>query len=176
MDSSTTCPTLLKANMQEITLTRYTDSDFAGCTGMQCSTSGYIFTLAHGSISWSSKRQTLVTTSTCEAEYVASCHVTKEAIWLCCLLQILGHEQPTTTIHSNNAGSIALTKDATFHAHSKHIDMQFYYTQEQVDRKDIIFKYLPTSDMPADIMTKALPCAKHEKFMKLLGLHAIKSL
>ena len=41
---------------------------------------------------------------------------------------------------------------------------------------DVIFKYLPTSDMPVDIMTKALPHTKHEKFMKLLGLHAIKSL
>ena len=162
--------------MQEITLTRYTDSDFAGCTDMQHSTSRYIFTLGHGSISWSSKRQILVTTSTCEAEYIASCHATKEAVWLHCLLQILGHEQPTMTIHSDNAGSITLTKDATFHACSKHIDVKFHYTQEQVYRKDVIFKYLPTSDMPADIMMKALPHAKHEKFMKILGLHAIKSL
>ena len=87
----------------------------------------------------------------------------KEAIWLQCLLKNLSHGQPTTTIHSDNAGSIALTKDATFHAHSKHID--------------VIFTYLPTNDMPAaDIMTKALPHAKHEKFTALLGLDPIKSL
>ena len=143
---------------------------------MRCSTSGSISTLGNGSISWSSKWQTLVTTSTCEAEYVTSCHAMKEAIWLQCLLKNLSHGQPTTTIHSDNAGSIALTKDATFHAHSKHIDVQFHYTWEWVDEKDVIFTYLPTNDMPADIMTKALPHVKHEKFTALLGLDPIKSL
>ena len=58
----------------------------------------------------------------------------------------------------------------TFHAHSKHIDVQFHYTWEQVNEKDVAFKYLPTDDMPADIMTKALPHSKHEKFTMLLGL------
>ena len=144
---------LTLGGMWEICLIGYTDSDFAGCTDTRCSTSGYIFTLGNGPISWSSKWQTLVTTSTCEAEYVASCHATKEAIWLRRLLKILGHGQPTTTSHSNNAGSIALTKDATFHARSKHIDVQFHYTRERVDEKDVTFKYLPTNDMPADIMT-----------------------
>ena len=135
-----------------------------------------IFTLGNGPISWSLKWQTLVTTSTCEAEYVASCHAMKEPIWLRCLLKILSHRQSTMTIHSNNAGSIALTKDATFHACSKHIDVQFHYTRERVDEKDITFRYLPTNDMPADIMTKALPRTKHEKFTMLLGLRPIKSL
>ena len=63
-----------------------------------------------------------------------------------------------------------LTKDPTFHAQLKHINLQFHYTQEQVDERDITFKYLPTDDMPADIMTKALHCPKHEKFVMLLGL------
>ena len=89
--------------------------------------SDYLFTLGSGPISWSSKRQTLVTTSTCEAEYVASCHATKEAVWLHRLLELLGHKQATTTIHSDNAGSITLT-NPTFHARSKHIDVQFHYT------------------------------------------------
>ena len=58
----------------------YTDSDYAGCTDTRRSTSGYVFTLRCGSISWSSKRQPIVTTSSCEAEYVASCHTTKKAM------------------------------------------------------------------------------------------------
>ena len=63
-----------------------------------------------------------------------------------------------------------LTKDPSFHARSKHIDVQFHYTRERVDAKDISFKYLPTADMPADIMTKALPRPKHVKFTTLLRL------
>ena len=135
------------------------DSDFTGCTNLQHSTSDYLFTLGSGSISWSSKHQTLVTTSTCEVKYISSCHATKEAIWLCHLLQLLGHKQ-LTTIYSDNAGSIAQTKAPTFHAYSKHIDVQFHYTWEQADKKDVVFKYFPTDDMLADIMMKVLPCSK----------------
>ena len=129
-----------------------------------------IFTLGNGPISWSLKWQTLVTTSTCEAEYVVSCHAMKEAIWLQCLLKILSHRQSTMTIHSDNAGSIALMKNATFHTCSKHIDVQFHYTWEWVDEKDVTFRYLPMNDMPTDIMMKALPHVKHKKFTMLLSL------
>ena len=119
---------LMLGSMQEICLTGYMDSDFAGCTNTRHSTSGYIFTLGNGPIYWSLKQQTLVTISTCEAEYVVSCHTMKETIWLRCLLKILSHKQSTTTIHSENASSIALMKDTTFHMCSKHIDIQFHYT------------------------------------------------
>ena len=91
-------------------------------------------------------------------------------MWLRKLLELLGQKQRTTTIHGDNLGSIALTKDPTFHARSKHIDIQFHYTRERVNEKDMFFKYIPTAAMPADIMTKALPCPKHEKFTALLGL------
>ena len=123
-------------------LTGYTDSDFTGCTDTQQSTSGYMFTLGCGPISWSSKCQPIVMTSSCEAEYVTSCHATKEVMWLHRLLELLRHRQCTTIIHSDNAGSISLTKDAAFHARSKHIDIQFHYIHEHVDAKDILFKYL----------------------------------
>ena len=154
----------------EYILTGYTDSDYAGCVDTRRSTSGYAFTLGCGSISWSSKRQSIVTTSSCEAEYVASCHATKEAIWLRRLLDFLGHKQGTTTMYSDNNASITLTKDPTFHARTKHIDVQFHYTRERVENKDVFFRHLPTSSMPADILTKALPRLKHEKFTHLLGL------
>ena len=62
--------------------------------------------------------------------------------------ELLGRPEPTTIIHSNNAGSISLTKDVTFHARSKHIDVQFHYTRKRVTAKDVLFKYLPMADMP----------------------------
>ena len=69
----------------------YMDSDYTGCIYSHHSTSGYLFMLGDCLISWSSKHQAIVTTSTCEAEYVASCHDTKEAVWLRNLLDLLGH-------------------------------------------------------------------------------------
>ena len=96
----------------------------------------------------------------------------KESMWLRRLLDILGYPQLTSIIYSDNSGSMALTKDPSLHAHSKHIDVQFHYTREHVEAKDISFCYVPTADMLANIMTKALPHAKHEKFTTMLGLHS----
>ena len=94
----------------------------------------------------------------------------KEAIWLQKLLELLGHPQPTTIIHSDNTTPISLTKDTTFHVRSKYIDVQFHYAHECVTAKDIWFKYLSMEDMLADIMTKALPYLKHVQFTIMLGL------
>jgi hypothetical protein len=60
----------------------YVDYDFAGDLDKKRSTSGYVFTLAGGSISWMSKLQNIVALSTKEAEYVAASHACKEAVWL----------------------------------------------------------------------------------------------
>ena len=98
----------------------------------------------------------------------------QQAMWLCRLLDLLGHEQSTTIMHSDNLGSITLTKDPTFHARFKHIDVQFHYMREHVANKDVLFHYLHSSEMPADIMTKALPRPKHEKFTRILGLRSHK--
>lgn len=66
----------------ELTLCGYTDADWAQSLSVRCSTSGYVFLLAGGAISWSSKKQPTVALSTMEAEYLALAHATKEAIWL----------------------------------------------------------------------------------------------
>jgi hypothetical protein len=57
----------------------YTDSDFAGCVDSRKSTSGYIFILAGGAISWKSSKQTIVATSTMEAEFIACYEATTQA-------------------------------------------------------------------------------------------------
>ncbi|XP_058105700.1 secreted RxLR effector protein 161-like [Magnolia sinica] len=58
----------------------YSDFDYAGCINSRKSTSGYIFLLANGAISWKSVKQTYVFTSTIEAEFVACFEATTEAI------------------------------------------------------------------------------------------------
>ncbi|XP_040865559.1 secreted RxLR effector protein 161-like [Glycine max] len=49
----------------------YSDSDFAGCQDNKCSTSGYIYMLAGGAISWKSAKQTLVASSIMAAKFIA---------------------------------------------------------------------------------------------------------
>jgi len=79
---------------QPITLQGHIDSDFSQDLDDWKSISGYTFNLGSGTISWSSKKQATVAGSSTEAEYVATDHVMKEAMWLHTLLSLLGHPQP----------------------------------------------------------------------------------
>ncbi|XP_027337749.1 BURP domain-containing protein 5-like [Abrus precatorius] len=75
----------------------YVDSDFAGDLDKRKSTTGYVFTLAGGAVSWLSKLHTVVALSTTEVEYMAATEACKEAIWIQRLLEELGHKQVLTT-------------------------------------------------------------------------------
>ena len=63
-------------------VTGYSDSDYAGCIDSRKSTSGYIFMLAGGAVSWNSKKQSLITTFTMEAEFVSCFEVTSHGVWM----------------------------------------------------------------------------------------------
>jgi hypothetical protein len=77
----------------------YTDSDWAGDKMDRKSTGGYVFTLAGGAISWRTKKQDVVATSTTEAEYIALSEATKESIWIRrILLEIETREIPEFTL------------------------------------------------------------------------------
>ena len=60
----------------------YSDSDLVGCVDSMKSTSGYIFTLAGGAISWKSSKQKIVASSTMMAEYLACFEATRQVVWL----------------------------------------------------------------------------------------------
>ena len=93
--------------------------------------SGYVYFVNGGAVSWSSKRQPLVTLSTTEAEYVGLTHATKEAIWLRSLVFELfpnaKAEPDPVLLYSDNQSAIALAKDDRYHAHTKHIDIRFHF-------------------------------------------------
>ncbi|GJT41413.1 hypothetical protein Tco_0941278 [Tanacetum coccineum] len=76
----------------------YVDSDYAGDLDGSKSTTGYVFTLSGGTVSWVSKLQSVVAMSTTEAEYVAAAQASKEAVWLKMLLEELGHKQENYSI------------------------------------------------------------------------------
>jgi len=62
--------------------TGYSDADWVGDTDDRKSTSGYLFRISRTAVSWRSKKQTCVTLSTAEAEYMALANATQEAIWI----------------------------------------------------------------------------------------------
>jgi hypothetical protein len=155
-------------------LAGYTDSDFAADKSRK-STMGYIFMLAQGAITWSSKMQRSVSTSTAEAEYHALAYAGKEAVWIRNLLEQLGatQDQPTT-IYGDNQGALALAKNPEFHARTKHIDVSAHYIRELAEDHVIKLEYKPTSEMLADCLTKPLKAAQHQENVKGIGIQEWK--
>ncbi len=151
----------------------YSDSDYAGCPVQRKSTSGFIFLLAGGAISWKSKKQSVVATSSCEAEYVACCISCKEAVWLSRLLAdllFLPSSQPIS-IRVDNNGSRKLAFNATINERSKHIDVQYHFVRHCIKEGSIEIERCDSADQVADPLTKSLDKAKHEKLCKMQGLH-----
>lgn len=113
----------------------HVDSDWAMDPNTRRSATGYLFTLAGGVVSASSKRQHSVTLSSTEAEYVAYYQATKEAVWLRLLLKELGQPRLEPTIlHCDYNSAILLAHNPEFHARTKSIDTQVHWIREIVKR------------------------------------------
>ena len=152
-------------------LVGWLDSNWAQDRDDCRSTSGFVFDVAGSFISWSSKKQATVATSSIEAEYIASANATKEAIWLCTLLTELDFPLATATmIYADNQGCIALANNPVSHSRAKHIDIYHHFIRERIERQEIKLNYISTKDMLADVFTKALPHETFEKFRNLLGV------
>jgi hypothetical protein len=133
--------------------------------------SGYAFLLDGGAVSWSSKKQEIIALSTTEAEYVATTHAAKEALWLRSLIgEIFGKFTGPTTLYGDNQGAIALARDHQYHARTNHIDIRFHFIRWIVAEGKLKLVYCPTEDMIADTLTKALPSTKVKHFAYSLGL------
>lgn len=156
----------------EGTLTGFADADGSMAEDRRA-VSGYAFLIDGGAVSWSSKRQEIVSLSTTESEYVAATHAAKEALWLRSLIgDLFDPITEPTTLFSDNQSAIALTKDHQYHARTKHIDVRFHFIRWVIEDGKLRLIFCPTSDMIADTLTKALPSPKVKHFASQLGLRA----
>ncbi|GKA00600.1 retrovirus-related pol polyprotein from transposon TNT 1-94 [Tanacetum coccineum] len=94
---------ILYKKVKKDNLVAYTDSDYARDDDRK-STSSYIFMMNSGAVSWSSKKQPIVTLSTTKAEFVAAASCACQAVWLRRILESLDHVQrSSTTIYCDNS-------------------------------------------------------------------------
>jgi hypothetical protein len=88
---------------------------------------------------------------------MAAAYAIKEGLWLRTLISEIGLDIGSITIFADNQSAIKLLKNPVFSMRSKHIDVIYHFARERVMRKDITFKYLPTTEMVADALTKPVP-------------------
>lgn len=155
----------------------YSDADWGGCLESRKSTSGYVFKLCDGPISWASRKQTVVAKSTCEAEYIALSEACKEAAWLRRFhADVLGaNSDPTIRVGCDNAGTIAFAQNESTNRRNKHIDITYHFVRDAVQRKLVTLYHCPTTEMPADMLTKPLGRVLFEKFVGMVGLSECKA-
>jgi hypothetical protein len=155
----------------EIRLHGYTDSDWVGSVADWKSTSGCCFSLGSGMISWFNRKQSSVALSTAEAEYIAACSASSEAVWLWKLLAgVFDLELEVTCIWCDNQSCVKLSENPMFHDKSKHIEIRYHYIRDMVQRGVVKLQYVATDDQVVDVLTKPLSRVKFEYFRDKLGV------
>ena len=154
----------------DLTPLAYVDADYGGCRDTRRSTSGYVFMMAGGPVTWSSKRQATVALSTVEAEYVAMSRCAQQMVWMQTWLDEveITHTIPGV-IKGDSRGAITLSKTTRDHGKVKHIDIRHHYLRELVKSGLIVFEQVPSADNLADLFTKPLARDHHHRF--LVGLN-----
>ncbi|MDQ9786237.1 Ty1/Copia family ribonuclease HI, partial [Serratia marcescens] len=151
-------------------LKSFSDSDYAGCKIDRKSTSGTCQFLGDRLVSWFSKKQTSIATSTAEAEYLAAGSCCSQLLWIQQQLRDYGIEAGESPIFCDNTSAIAITYNPVLHSRTKHIDVRHHFIRDHVSKKHIRLEYVPTESQVADIFTKALASDKFSSFRNSLGM------
>jgi hypothetical protein len=124
---------LLLHRSSSFDLVVYTDADWVGCPDTRRSTSGYAVFLGDNLVSWSAKRQTVVSRSSAEAEYRAVANGVAEATWLRQLLhELQAPPSRCTLVYCDNISDVYLSTNPIQHQHTKHVEIDFHFSREKV--------------------------------------------
>jgi hypothetical protein len=151
----------------------FVDADWAGDLDRRRSTSGYVFNLFGGAISWMSKRQAIVSLSTTESEYMAATHASKEAIWLQRLCSGIGLVQEDVRIECDSQSAIFLAKNPAYHSKTKHIDVQYHFVRDMIEEKKVSLMKVDTLKNVADSLTKSVSTEKFSWCRGSMGIAAL---
>ena len=136
-----------------------------------------MFLLSEGAVSWSSKKQPVVTLSTTEAEFVAATSCACQGVWMRRVLEKLGNSQgKCTAVLCDNSSTIKLSKNPVMHRRSKHIDVRFHFLRDLTRDGVVELKHCGTQEQIADIMTKPLKLDVFLKLRKSLGVCEVPGL
>ncbi|GJS11693.1 putative ribonuclease H-like domain-containing protein [Tanacetum coccineum] len=143
-------------------LVAYTDSDYAGATQDRKSTTGGCQFLGNRLISWQCKKQTVVATSTTEAEYVAAASCCGQVLWIQNQLLDYGYNFMNTVINIDNNSTICIIENPVQHSKTKHIEIRHHFIRDCNTKKLIQMVKIHTDLNVADLLTKGFDAGRFQ--------------
>ena len=138
---------LFYSKAKDYKLVGYSNSDWCGDIDDRKSISGYVFFMGNTTFTWLSKKQPIVTLSTCEVEYVIVFWCVCHAIWLRNLLSKMELKQlGVTVIQVDNKSTIDLAKNPVNNERSKHIDIRFHFIRDHVKEGSVELLHVASHD------------------------------
>ncbi|BBG93855.1 transposable element gene [Prunus dulcis] len=138
-------------------LSAYSDADWAGDINTRRSTTGSVVFLGNNPIFWQSKKQGSVSRSSTEAEYRALANTAADIAWIRQVLQDVKFFLPNPPlVYCDNISALALSSNPVYHSRIKHLDIDYHFVREKVQKKDLLVQYVPTEEQVADVFTKGL--------------------
>ena len=149
----------------------YVDASWAEDLNTRKSQTGYALLVGNAAVSWISKLQDSVASSSTEAEYTALAAAVRGALGLRNLLSVLWPEESGSfLIFEDNQSTIKQALKLQSSQRTKHVDVKHHLIKDHVAKGDIVLQYIPTAEQPADALTKALDRIKVSSFRQsLLG-------
>lgn len=156
---------LLIQPSDSLTITAFSDVDWAANVDDRKSVATYYVFLGNSLISWASKKQVAIARSSTEFEYRALAHATTEITWIRNFLSEIGFPlSGIPVLWCDNLGAGAFAANPVFHARTKHIEIDVHYVRDQVLNGNLNVRYVPSKEQVADCLTKAL---SHDQFFYL---------
>lgn len=146
-----------------VSVSLYADADWASDRVDRKSITGWISMINGDPVSWASKKQKVVSQSTCEAELYAEGAAINEAKWQSDLLREIGLDVSSApVIYGDNQSTIALSKNGIKSERTKHVAIKYAFIHDEVSAERVKLQWISTTEQLADILTKSLARPQHE--------------
>ena len=165
--------------MKPLSLVAAVDADWGGCKETRKSTSGWIIAINGSPIVWRTRKQSMISLSSAESEYVALCDCAKNVLWMRKFYWEMCNKEPwpvkgvklgPTTVQIDSTAGKAFAENKQVTARNKHIDLKYRFVNLAITSKHMVLEYVASEMNPSDMLTKILDLPTLEHFSDLIRL------